>query len=131
MFYNQAFNTFFNFVGRGWAQLEEQIKPIHCNVRTNGSKQSSLKHANAVSDACELWITDPPYADAVNYEELSEFFLAWYKPHLQVCFSDWYADSKRDHAVKGRVSRCDWLNRKSRRIGLSQRGKARNHHGNS
>ena len=28
---------------------------------------------------CDIWITDPPYADAVNYHELTEFFLAWDK----------------------------------------------------
>ncbi len=64
-------------------------------------KRRSFEMPDAVSDVCDLWITDPPYADAVNYEELPEFFLAWYKPHLQACFPDWYADSKRDHAVKG------------------------------
>lgn len=50
---------------------------------------------------CDLWITNPPYADAVNYEELSEFFLAWYAPHLKAAFPEWYADSMRHRAVKG------------------------------
>jgi hypothetical protein len=44
---------------------------------------------------------DPPYADAVNYEELSEHFLAWYEPHLRRVFPEWYSDSKRALAVKG------------------------------
>lgn len=26
----------------------------------------------------DFWITDPPYADAVNYHELSDFFLVWH-----------------------------------------------------
>ena len=32
------------------------------------------------------WITDPPYADAVNYHELTEFFLAWDKTFLDKAF---------------------------------------------
>ena len=24
-----------------------------------------------------LYVTDPPYADAVNYHEITEFFIAW------------------------------------------------------
>ncbi len=52
---------------------------------------------------CNFWITDPPYADAVNYDELSEFFLAWVEKKLPKLFPDWYADSKRALAVKGKV----------------------------
>ncbi|WP_089945273.1 DUF1156 domain-containing protein [Candidatus Entotheonella palauensis] len=40
----------------------------------------------------DIWITDPPYADAVNYHELSEFFLAWYEKPLQTLFPKWYAE---------------------------------------
>jgi adenine-specific DNA methylase len=49
---------------------------------------------------CDAWITDPPYADAVNYHELSEFFLAWYEKYLPELFPDWYSDSKRALAIK-------------------------------
>ena len=49
----------------------------------------------------QVCITDTPYADAVNYEELSEYFLAWYVPHLKAAFPNWYADSMRNRAVKG------------------------------
>ena len=101
VFYNQALNTFFNYVARGWSQMENQIRAEHVSWPRAGTKSVRLGDARSVSDTCDLWITDPPYADAVNYEELSEFFLAWYKPHLQACFPEWYTDSKRDHAVKG------------------------------
>ena len=46
-------------------------------------------------------MTDPPYADAINYHELSEFFLAWYEKRLPDLFPGWYADSKRALAVRG------------------------------
>ena len=48
-----------------------------------------------------MWITDPPYADAINYHELSEFFLAWYGQRIPELFPAWYADSKRALAVRG------------------------------
>jgi putative DNA methylase len=43
----------------------------------------------------------PPYADAINYHELSEFFLAWYEKSLTKLFPAWYADSKRALAIRG------------------------------
>ncbi|MGJ8726555.1 MAG: DUF1156 domain-containing protein [Roseibacillus sp.] len=101
-FYNQAFNTFFNFPARGWIQLKPQVCLTHrCLGPFTGSCDTKVGDARYSETDCDLWITDPPYADAVNYEELSEFFLAWYKPHLQACFPDWYTDSKRDKAVRG------------------------------
>ena len=57
--------------------------------------------ARVISDANTFWITDPPYADAISYHELSEFFLAWYEKHLPRLFPDWYADSKRALAIRG------------------------------
>jgi len=53
------------------------------------------------SQSPHLWITDPPYADAVNYHELSEFFLACYEKHIPKLFPEWYTDSKRALAIKG------------------------------
>ena len=57
--------------------------------------------ARAIDRRAEIWITDPPYADAINYHELSEFFLAWYEKRLPALFRDWYSDSKRALAVRG------------------------------
>jgi adenine-specific DNA methylase len=41
-----------------------------------------LSDARDLRETCDLWITDPPYADAVNYHELGDFFLAWYNKPL-------------------------------------------------
>ncbi len=57
--------------------------------------------ARKVATSCDLWITDPPYADAINYHELSEYFLAWSEQQLPRLFPRWYADSKRALAVQG------------------------------
>jgi adenine-specific DNA methylase len=67
-----------------------------------GSATVECGDARQVSKTTDIWITDPPYADAVNYHELSEFFLAWYAPPLKGLFPEWYTDSKRALAITGR-----------------------------
>lgn len=101
VFYNQALNTFINFHGRAWSMMVNPVNSTHRNRPATGSTKFALQDSRLLGDSCDIWITDPPYADAVNYEELSEFFLSWYKPHLQSCFPERYTDSKRDQAVKG------------------------------
>ena len=100
-FYNQAFNTFPNYPVRTWAGLRDNIQPDHRSIHTCGTKSVTLSDAREVIEQCDVWITDPPYADAVNYEELSEYFLAWYVPHLKGVFPNWYTDSMRAKAVRG------------------------------
>jgi len=58
--------------------------------------------AKSLSFPAHIWLTDPPYADAINYEEISEFFLAWDKKWLKELFPDWYTSSMRDRAIKGK-----------------------------
>ena len=101
VFYNQALNTLYNFVARGWTMMENLANPKHFSLHCESNASVRLNDARSVDSECELWITDPPYADAVKYEELSEFFLAWFKPHIQRCFPSWYTDSKRVSAVCG------------------------------
>lgn len=60
-----------------------------------------VKDARQIANQSDIWLTDPPYADAVNYHELSEFFLAWDKKMLLDVFPEWYTDSKRALAVQG------------------------------
>jgi putative DNA methylase len=101
VFLNMALNTLYNYAGRGWRGLDGQVLVEHGTAVTEGIKTVTLGDARDVDDHCTVWITDPPYADAVHYEELSEFFLAWYLPHLKAEFPSWYTDSMRASAVKG------------------------------
>lgn len=102
-FYNQAFNTMWNHGVRGLSLL----KGVYFLNFDGISYTADADYVIAPSDArdvnidCDFWITDPPYADAVMYHELSEFFLAWDKKLLIQAFPDWYADSKRILAVRG------------------------------
>lgn len=101
VFYNQALNTFPNYAGRGLTGMEPQLQQEHGRFPCQSDKETALTDGRVVSQDCHIWITDPPYADAVNYEELSEYFLAWYVPHLKAAFPDGYTDSMRNRAVKG------------------------------
>jgi len=101
VYYNQALNTMSNYACRSWKHLAFQAQPVHQAITTNQVNKVEVCDAREIDSTCHLWITDPPYADAVNYEELSEFFLAWYVPHLKAAFPEWYTDSMRGRAVKG------------------------------
>ncbi|MGI1660135.1 MAG: anti-phage-associated DUF1156 domain-containing protein [Desulfitobacterium sp.] len=100
-FYNQAFNTMMNYGVRSLSMLSTLWFRISEQYPINKQGTVTLNDARSVTSTCHLWITDPPYADAVNYHELSEFFLAWDKKLLIEAFPEWYTDSKRILAVRG------------------------------
>ena len=100
-FSNQALNTLFSFAGRGIRTIADSwFLTLHA---TQLSSRSIAEATDVRKIDCprDIWITDPPYADAINYHELSEFFLAWYSEPLRILFPSWYSDSKRALAVKG------------------------------
>jgi putative DNA methylase len=49
----------------------------------------------------DVFITDPPYGDAVKYEEILEFFISWLRRNPPQEFADWVWDSRRSLAIKG------------------------------
>lgn len=101
-FYNQALNSMFTYVAKAFLCLKEQwLIDYEFGKEGTSEKEVILSDARNVQRKNDFWITDPPYADAVNYHELSEFFLAWDKRLLREAFPDWYADSKRILAVRG------------------------------
>ncbi len=100
-FLNQALNTLYNYGCRGLINLKINWNIIVDNKLIETSNNVDTEDARNVSEICDIWITDPPYADAVNYHELTEFFLAWDKILLKKAFPEWYVDSKRVLAVKG------------------------------
>ena len=101
-FLNQAMNTLYNYSCRGLISCESNwYTKSHCKEEFKYNKQLGLVDARAIDKTNDIWITDPPYADAVYYHELTEFFLAWDKTLIEKGFSEWYTDSKRVLAVKG------------------------------
>lgn len=102
LFYNQAFDTFWNYGtrsayfllsqwGLGTARFTD-LSHIKAKVITAEAKQP---------DRSEVFITDPPYADAVTYHEITEFFIAWLRKNPPQQFADWVWDSRRALAIKG------------------------------
>ncbi|AEW00272.1 DNA methylase [Niastella koreensis] len=100
-FYNQALNTLENYAAKGIsAQYIIWIIELQKYIVQNNSSLD-LQDARQINEEKDIWITDPPYADAVNYHELTEFFLAWDKQFIEKIFPQWHGDSKRVLAVKG------------------------------
>ena len=101
-FYNQALNTLVNWGVRPLNGIREFVSfyPLACE-RFQGACEANVIDARDVQRHCDLWITDPPYADAVSYHELGDFFLAWYDKQLARAFPEWTADARAQLAVRG------------------------------
>lgn len=52
-----------------------------------------------MSTRCDIWVTDPPYADAIVYHEITEYFIAWLRRSPP--WPDWVWDSRRALAIRG------------------------------
>jgi putative DNA methylase len=105
-FSNQALNTNFCYAGRGLIYIKPIIFDSTANsvTKTSSSFNSftvSCLDARDLKETCDFWITDPPYADAVNYHELADFFLAWYDKQFAKTFPDWIPDARAELAVRG------------------------------
>ena len=100
-YYNQALNTLSNWGTRSFKSSETQWKWPLSRATLNQNKNILIADARNTATNAHIWITDPPYADAVNYHELSEFFIAWDKRLLNEAFPEWYSDSKRVLVVRG------------------------------
>lgn len=102
VFSNQALNTLYNYLSRTMLSLQTTwFFNVNNYEIKNSNSIVNVSDARAISNQCDIWITDPPYADAVNYHELADFFLSWDKKILIEAFPQWYVDSKKILAVKG------------------------------
>ena len=102
VFYNQALNTFYNYgvrcfvsheAGRSFGFASSPLPDI--------SSQVNNHEASQLTEESDLFITDPPYADAVMYHEITEFFIAWLRKNPPKPFDEWTWDSRRALAIKG------------------------------
>lgn len=101
IFYNQALNTFYNYGCRGSYPLLQLFRAALPVSRTDGSSTVSCRPASDFNTKNDLFVTDPPYGDAVNYEEILDFFIAWLRKNPPPEFADWVWDSRRSLAIKG------------------------------
>lgn len=102
VFANQALNTLLNYGTQGVCSLPSAFRVRFPDLnQSEPSFSVNPLDARRLTKACSFWITDPPYADAINYHELSEFFLGWSGGLIDRIFDSWTGDTKRALAVKG------------------------------
>ncbi|RUY07055.1 DUF1156 domain-containing protein [Mesorhizobium sp. M2A.F.Ca.ET.040.01.1.1] len=101
LFSNQALNTQISYGVRGFFGLSDHLQfDLNKSIPT---KQINVNchPAKQIDDDSDLFVTDPPYADAVNYHEITEFFIAWMRKNPPPPFDAWTWDSQRSMALKG------------------------------
>jgi putative DNA methylase len=100
-FTNQALNTLLNYGSRASLYMISLIEPFPVQSVAATSRDVRVAKASAPAWNCDLWITDPPYADAVRYEEITEYFIAWLRKNPPPPFDQWVWDSRRALAIQG------------------------------
>lgn len=101
VFYNQALNTFYNYCSRGLLATRNYFLRDNLSDSIRSVSTIDVQDGRDIRVSCDLWLTDPPYADAVSYHELGDFFLAWYEKQLSKIFPNWIPDSRSELAIKG------------------------------
>lgn len=103
VFDNQALNTLYNYGCRGLAFLDGFLTPSykHYPVPKGVTLVANTHPAQNLDVENDIYVTDPPYGDAVKYEEITEFFIAWLRKNPPPEFAKWTWDSRRSLAVKG------------------------------
>jgi putative DNA methylase len=103
LFYNQAFNTFLNYGVRAFLLLDSILSEDYRRPALIAAEKSlEVVPASEVKSTSDLYVTDPPYADAINYHEITEFFIAWNRKNAPRAFADWTWSSRRSLAIKGK-----------------------------
>lgn len=103
VFDNQALNVLFNYGCRASVYLLDALvaKITGSSIPRGDDLELKCISATEISNECDIFITDPPYADAVNYHEITEFFIAWLRKNPPKPFNQWTWDSRRALAIKG------------------------------
>ena len=103
VFTNQALNTLFNYGCRGSRYALDLTQANYKLFEFSKSVRNELicTSADTISTSSDVFITDPPYGDAVKYEEILDFFIAWLRKNPPPEFDDWVWDSRRALAIQG------------------------------
>jgi putative DNA methylase len=100
-FYNQALNTFPNYGVRSYGFARSYLEDVPRNSPLAGRGRLISRQASEADEQVDIYITDPPYADAVQYDEITEFFIAWLRKDPPAPYNEWIWDSRRNLAIKG------------------------------
>ena len=102
-FDNQALNPQMNYAIRSANEIVAFLDRYESQNYPISSRHLVKTLPAAFTDAnADIFVTDPPYADAINYHEITEFFIAWLRKAPPPPFDQWTWDSRRDLAIKGR-----------------------------
>ena len=103
VFDNQALNTLYNYGCRGsrYALGLARAEYKQFELRDDSSSELACSPAGTISTTPDIFVTDPPYGDAVKYEEILDFFIAWLRKSPPPEFADWVWDSRRTLAIRG------------------------------
>jgi putative DNA methylase len=99
VFYNMALNTFINFAARSFSSNVDSLSLVTKNYELIPRNMVQVAHASDLDQNCDYFITDPPYADAIHYHEITEYFIAWLSKTPPR--PDWVWDSRRELAIRG------------------------------
>src|SRR5205823_4644070 len=67
VFYNQALNTFYNYGSRPFLTIEESLLLGTAEYPCRSRGTISTHSARQLCESSDIYVTDPPYADAINY----------------------------------------------------------------
>jgi putative DNA methylase len=103
VFFNQTFNTFLNYGVRAFPYFDDIMGEGYRRPSLIARKKSvQVAPASAVGSESDIYITDPPYADAIQYHEITEYFIAWLRRNPPGALADWPWDSRRGLAIRGK-----------------------------
>ncbi len=100
-FDNQALNTLFNYACQSFSYGSRFFSNRYSIHPVNSQFEVSSHNATDQFQNNHIYITDPPYGDAVKYEEILDFFISWLRKNPPSEFSNWIWDSRRSLAIKG------------------------------
>ena len=101
VFDNQALNTLYNYGCRSCDYSAHLLLQNYRHYVLKHNRQIGNHSAEKINIQNDIYITDPPYGDAVKYEEILDFFIAWLRKDPPQEFAGWIWDSRRSLAIKG------------------------------
>ena len=100
-FDSQALKTMFSWANRAVEATPWKL-PLSQPSRLIGDFAIDCVPASQATRQSDIHVNDPPYADAVRYEEITEFFIAWLHKNPPSPFDQWTWSSRRELAIRGR-----------------------------
>jgi len=100
-FYNQALNTLYAYGVRSFSFAQTYLLEDVVESPIAAPADVIAKPAHEWNIPVDVYVTDPPYGDAVKYEEILDFFIAWLRKNPPPEFANWVWDSRRALAISG------------------------------